>query len=70
MHVVHRVTKAATCFIGFFVLFLSQLFFSVVVFLFVYRDAKDVFSLFPFFFLFVLFFFLHAFFLLRSIREN
>ena len=54
----------------FFVLFLSQLFFSVVVFLFVYRDDKDVFSLFPFFFLFMLFFFLHAFFLSRSIREN
>ena len=33
----------------FFVLFLSQLFFSVVVFLFVYIDAKDVFLYFPFF---------------------
>ena len=65
MHVVHRVTKTDTCFIGFFVLFLSQLFFSVVVFLFVYRAAKDVFffiSLFFFFFPFCVVFLFACFF--------
>ena len=45
---VHRVTKAATCFFLLFSSCFSLKFFSVVVFLFVHRDAKEAFSLFPF----------------------
>ena len=57
MHMVHRVTKAATFFLACF-----PQFFSVVVFLFVHRDAKDGFFFFLFFLsLFLLIFFLHAF---------
>ena len=65
------------CYLFFFCFFsscFSLKFFSVVVFLFVHRDAKEAFSLFPFssfFFAFcVVFLFACFFFLLRSIREN
>ena len=62
MHMVHRVTKAATFFLACF-----PQFFSVVVFLFVHRDAKDGFLFFPIFsFPFFVDFLFHAFFLLTQ----